>query len=153
VYAGHTGKIAGEPWSANESLRTLGSFEPEMLSTTEVALMESYNGHGFGFTSIAAMLSARAFAAAVAWPDGTKVLVTGGASSNGPYSAELYDHSTQSWTPSEIAQFQLRQVDLAEQRIGKDLVELREEAILVGDGEIAEIEVVGLRQPATGIAL
>jgi hypothetical protein len=59
-------------------------------------------GTGFGFTSITAMQSARAFAAAVAWLDGTKVLVTGGASSNGPLSAELYDDSTQSWTPSEM---------------------------------------------------
>jgi Galactose oxidase, central domain/Kelch motif len=57
---------------------------------------------GFGFASIAAMRSARAFAAAVAWADGTKVLVTGGASSNGPSSAELFDRGTGSWTPSEM---------------------------------------------------
>jgi Galactose oxidase, central domain/Kelch motif len=57
---------------------------------------------GFGFTSIAAMRSARAFAAAVAWPDGSKVLVTGGASSNGTYSAELYHDNTRSWTHSEM---------------------------------------------------
>src|SRR5216683_1055896 len=57
---------------------------------------------GFGFTSIAAMRSARAFAAAVAWPDGSKVLVTGGASSSGPYSAELYHDNTRSWTHSEM---------------------------------------------------
>ncbi len=47
----------------------------------------------------------------------------------------------------EIAQFLFRQVDLAEQRIGKDLVQLGEEAVLVGGGEIAQIEVVGFRQP------
>src|ERR1700710_1300098 len=48
---------------------------------------------------------------------------------------------------SEIAQFLLRQVDLPEQRIGKNLVQLGEEAVLVGSGEIAQIEVIGLRQP------
>jgi hypothetical protein len=47
----------------------------------------------------------------------------------------------------EIAQFLLRQVDLPEQRIGKDLVQLGEEAVLVGGGEVAQIEVIGLRQP------
>ena len=47
----------------------------------------------------------------------------------------------------EIAQFLLRQVDLPEQRIGEDLVQFGEEAVLVGGGEIAQIEVVGLRQP------
>ena len=47
----------------------------------------------------------------------------------------------------EIAQFLLRQVDLPEQRIGEDLVQLGEEAVLVGGGEIAQIEVIGLRQP------
>ena len=47
----------------------------------------------------------------------------------------------------EIAQFLLRQVDLAEQRIGEDLVELGEEPVLVGGGEIAQIEVIGLREP------
>ena len=47
----------------------------------------------------------------------------------------------------EVAQFLLRQVDLAEQRIGEDLVQLGEEAVLVGGGEIAQIEVIGLRQP------
>ena len=47
----------------------------------------------------------------------------------------------------EIAQFLLRQVDLPEQRIGKDLVQFGEEAVLVGGGEIAQIEVIGLRQP------
>ena len=47
----------------------------------------------------------------------------------------------------EVAQFLLRQVDLPEQRIGEDLVQLGEEAVLVGGGEIAQIEVIGLRQP------
>ena len=47
----------------------------------------------------------------------------------------------------EIAQFLLRQVDLPEQRIGEDLVQFGEEAVLVGGGEIAQIEVIGLRQP------
>src|SRR5437764_1969576 len=47
----------------------------------------------------------------------------------------------------EIAQLLLRQVDLAEQRIGEDLVQLGKEAVLVGSGEIAQIEVIGLRQP------
>ena len=47
----------------------------------------------------------------------------------------------------EVAQFLLRHVDLAEQRIGEDLVQLGEEAVLVGGGEIAQIEVVGFRQP------
>ena len=47
----------------------------------------------------------------------------------------------------EIAQFLFRQVDLPEQRIGKDLVQFGEEAVLVGGGEIAQIEVIGLRQP------
>ena len=47
----------------------------------------------------------------------------------------------------EIAQFLLRQVDLPEQRIGEDLVEFGEEAVLVGGGEIAQIEVIGFRQP------
>ena len=47
----------------------------------------------------------------------------------------------------EVAQFLLRQVDLAEQRIGEDLVQLGKETVLVGGGEIAQIEVIGLRQP------
>src|SRR5258708_31262697 len=47
---------------------------------------------------------------------------------------------------SEIAQFLLRQIDLPEQRIGKDLVQFGKETVLVGGGEIAQIEVVGLRQ-------
>src|SRR6202171_3296876 len=47
----------------------------------------------------------------------------------------------------EIAQFLLRQVDLAEQGIGKDLVQFGKEAVLVGGGEIAQIEVIGFRQP------
>src|SRR6266436_5711806 len=46
----------------------------------------------------------------------------------------------------EIAQFLLRQVDLPEQRIGKNLVQFGEEAVLVGGGEIAQIEVIGFRQ-------
>ena len=47
----------------------------------------------------------------------------------------------------EIPQFLLRQVDLPEQRIGEDFVQLGEEAILVGGGEVAQIEVIGLGQP------
>ncbi len=47
----------------------------------------------------------------------------------------------------EIAQFLLGQVDLPEQRIGEDLVQLGEEAVLVGGGEVAQVEVIGLRQP------
>ena len=47
----------------------------------------------------------------------------------------------------EVAQLLLRQVDLAEQRIGKDLVQLGEEPILVGGRKVAQVEVVGLGQP------
>src|SRR3981081_832564 len=47
----------------------------------------------------------------------------------------------------EIAQFLFWEVDLAEQRVGEDFVQLGEEAVLVGGGEIAQIEVIGLRQP------
>ena len=47
----------------------------------------------------------------------------------------------------QIAQLLLGQVDLPEQRIGKDLVQLGEEAILVGGGEVAQIEIIGLGQP------
>ncbi|MGY3080020.1 hypothetical protein ACVWZZ_006428 [Bradyrhizobium sp. LM6.10] len=47
----------------------------------------------------------------------------------------------------EIAQFLLGNVDLAEQRVGEDLVELGEKAILVGGGEVAQVEVIGLGQP------
>ena len=47
----------------------------------------------------------------------------------------------------EVAQLLLRQIDLAEQRIGEDLVQLGEEAVLVCGGEVAQIEVVGLGQP------
>ena len=47
----------------------------------------------------------------------------------------------------EIAQFLLRQVDLAEQRIGKDLVQFGKEAVLVCGREIAQVEVVGLGKP------
>src|SRR3954454_8538869 len=46
----------------------------------------------------------------------------------------------------EIAQFLFWQVDLPEQRIGKNLVQFGKEAVLVGGGEIAQIEVIGLRQ-------
>ncbi|HTA66605.1 MAG TPA: hypothetical protein VK753_14005, partial [Xanthomonadaceae bacterium] len=46
----------------------------------------------------------------------------------------------------EIAQFLFRQVDLPEQRIGKDLIQLGEEAILIGGGEVAKIEIIGFRQ-------
>ena len=42
----------------------------------------------------------------------------------------------------EVAQLLLGQVNLAEQRVGKDLVQLGEEAVLVGGGKIAEIEVI-----------
>ena len=47
----------------------------------------------------------------------------------------------------KVAQFLLRQVDLAEQRIGKNLVQLGEETVLIGGREIAQIEVIGFRQP------
>src|SRR5216683_1702343 len=47
---------------------------------------------------------------------------------------------------SQIAQFLLRQVDLPEQRIGKNLVQLGEETVLVGGRKIAQIEVIGFRQ-------
>ena len=47
----------------------------------------------------------------------------------------------------EVAQLLLRQVDLPEQRIGEDLVQLGKEAVLVGGGEVAQIEVIGLGQP------
>ena len=46
----------------------------------------------------------------------------------------------------EIAQFLFRQVDLPEQRIGKDLVQFGEEAVFVGGREVAQIEIIGLRQ-------
>ncbi len=39
----------------------------------------------------------------------------------------------------EVAQFLLRQVDLPEKRVGEDLVQLGEEAVLVGGGEVAQI--------------
>src|SRR5712692_5977598 len=47
----------------------------------------------------------------------------------------------------EIAQFLFWQVDLPEQRIGKNLVQLGEEPVLVGGGKIPQIEVIGFRQP------
>src|SRR5215207_5357900 len=47
----------------------------------------------------------------------------------------------------QIAQFLLRQVDLAEQRVGEDFVQLGEETVLVGGREVAQIEVIGLGQP------
>src|SRR6266404_2285866 len=47
----------------------------------------------------------------------------------------------------QVAQFLFRQVDLPEQRIGKYLVQLGEKPVLVGGGEIAQIEIIGLRQP------
>ena len=47
----------------------------------------------------------------------------------------------------EIAQLLLRQVDLPEQRVGEDLVQLGKETILVGGGEVAQIEVIGFGQP------
>src|SRR3954471_25012825 len=46
----------------------------------------------------------------------------------------------------EIAQFLFWQVDLPEQRIGKDLVQFGKKTVLVGGGEIAQIEIIGLRQ-------
>src|SRR5882757_9935619 len=48
---------------------------------------------------------------------------------------------------SKITQFLLRQVDLPEQRVGEYLVQFGEKAVLVGGREVAQIEVVGLRQP------
>src|SRR5712691_10339871 len=48
---------------------------------------------------------------------------------------------------SQIAQFLLRQVDLPEQGSGEELVQLGEKPVLVGGGEIAQIEIVGFRQP------
>src|SRR5260221_5629023 len=48
---------------------------------------------------------------------------------------------------SEIAQFLLRQVDLPEQRVGEDLVQFGEKAVLVGGRKVAQIEVIGLREP------
>ncbi len=57
---------------------------------------------GFGFASITPMHSARAFGAAVALSDGTKVLVAGGGVTDGPFSAELYDDQKRSWTHSEM---------------------------------------------------
>ena len=47
----------------------------------------------------------------------------------------------------EVAQLLLGQVDLAEQWIGEDLVQLGKEPVLIGGGEVAQIEVVGLGQP------
>ena len=44
----------------------------------------------------------------------------------------------------EIAQFLFRQIDLAKQRIGENLVELGEESVLIGSRKIAQIEVIGL---------
>ncbi len=57
---------------------------------------------GFGFASIAPMHSPRAFAAAVGLANNAKVLVTGGGTSDGPFSAELYDDSTRTWSHSEM---------------------------------------------------
>src|SRR6266852_977933 len=47
----------------------------------------------------------------------------------------------------QIAQFLLRQVDLPEQGIGEYFVQLGEKPVLVGGGEIAQIEVIGFCQP------
>src|SRR5260370_18795525 len=47
----------------------------------------------------------------------------------------------------QVAQFLFRQVDLREQWIGKNLVQLGEKPVLVCGGEIAQIEVIGFRQP------
>jgi hypothetical protein len=57
---------------------------------------------GFGFASIAPTHSPRAFAAAVGLANNAKVLVTGGGTSDGPFSAELYDDSTRTWSHSEM---------------------------------------------------
>ena len=46
----------------------------------------------------------------------------------------------------KIAQFLLRHVDLAEQWIGKNLIQFGEEAILVSGGEVAQVEIIGLRE-------
>src|SRR5690606_2049360 len=40
-----------------------------------------------------------------------------------------------------------RQIELTEQRIGEHLVEFGEKAILIGGSEVAQVEIVGLRQP------
>src|SRR6185437_6576709 len=42
--------------------------------------------------------------------------------------------------------FLLRQIDLPEQGIGKDLVQFGEEAVLVGAGEFAQVEIIVLRE-------
>ena len=47
----------------------------------------------------------------------------------------------------QILHFLLRQVDLAEQRVGEDFVQLGEEAVLVGGSEVTQVEVIVLRQP------
>ena len=47
----------------------------------------------------------------------------------------------------EIAQFLFRQVDLPEQGIGENLVQFGEKAILVGGREIAQVEIIGVREP------
>src|SRR5258707_11869563 len=47
----------------------------------------------------------------------------------------------------QIAQFLLRQVDLREEGIGENRVQLGEKPVLVGGGEIAQIEIIGFRQP------
>src|SRR5882672_3291867 len=48
---------------------------------------------------------------------------------------------------SEIAQFLLRQVDLPEQRVREDLVQFGEKTVLVSGREVAQVEVIGFRQP------
>src|SRR5229473_7892452 len=47
----------------------------------------------------------------------------------------------------QVAQFLFRQVDLPEQWIGKYLVQLGEKPVLIGGGKVAQIEVIGFRQP------
>src|ERR1700680_1365151 len=47
----------------------------------------------------------------------------------------------------QVAQFLFRQVDLPEQWIGKDLVQLGEEPVLIGGGGSAQSEVIGSPQP------
>src|SRR6266508_3119342 len=53
----------------------------------------------------------------------------------------------------QIAQFLLRKVDLPKQGIGEDLVQLGEKPVLVGSGEIAQIEIIGFRQPQQDLRL
>ena len=47
----------------------------------------------------------------------------------------------------QVAQLLFRQIELAEQGVGENLVEFGEKAILVGGREVAQVEIVGFRQP------